>query len=373
VPESSPAIALIEPNLRQPSGHYLEFVRALGSAVPAGHPGYRVIAPARAKAFLAEVPGVIWAAESVDPGGRMRSEWSQIARLLRRRAPFLVLTAKAKHALWASLCRRLLGTPLDRAGFYFHWREDKPLSRSLLACARAARREALTVVPTPGIAEGYTAAGWQHLETVPYPMLAEECPAPAPACAHLLMAGAARLNKGLDLLTGLVERWSAQPPPAAPVIQIQLSPKHHDRQGRLEAGLADRLRAARYPHLHINPNAPDRPGYLQQFHGALVLAPYDPVRFHHAVSGVVLDALLCGAPVIASANTWAGDLVARFGAGSVLADRSVAGLDASIRQVLADWPAVAARAQLAARALAAEHHPVHLHTVLERLRGERVD
>lgn len=83
------------------------------------------------------------------------------------------------------------------------------------------------------------------------------------------------------------------------------------------------------------------------------------------MSGIVLDALLHGAPVVATAGTWAGRQVARFGAGEVLEERTVDALEAAIDTVQHDWEARAGRACAAARILAAEHDPANLLQALE--------
>ena len=91
-----------------------------------------------------------------------------------------------------------------------------------------------------------------------------------------------------------------------------------------------------------------------------MLAPYDPAKFADSVSGVVLDALLHGAPVVTSAGTWAADVVGRFGAGVVLPARTPEALAAAIDAILADWDTYAARAAEASSVLAEEHDPLRL-------------
>jgi UDP:flavonoid glycosyltransferase YjiC (YdhE family) len=74
----------------------------------------------------------------------------------------------------------------------------------------------------------------------------------------------------------------------------------------------------------------------------------------------VLDALLHGAPVIATRDTWPGDQVDRFGAGVTIAERSPEALAAAIDKVMADWQVYQNNACAAARVLAKEHNPRHL-------------
>jgi glycosyltransferase involved in cell wall biosynthesis len=176
------------------------------------------------------------------------------------------------------------------------------------------------------------------------------------------MAGAARLNKGLDLVAALAVRWAGEGR-AIPLL-VQVSKKHVARHGRREGAVVEALLSSGYRGLRAEETAPERAEYLARLRGALVLAPYAREQFASQVSGVVLDALLHGAPVVTTAGTWPGAQVERFGAGVTIGERTPAALSAAIDAVLADWPAFAARACEAARTLAAEHDPRHL---LERI------
>ena len=101
---------------------------------------------------------------------------------------------------------------------------------------------------------------WQMEETLP----------------GLLMAGAARINKGLDVIAGLAELLARDARLAAaegvsstnellaePPLLVQVSPKHvgktgHDRHGAREDAVVARLLAANYRGLVADPKAPDR-------------------------------------------------------------------------------------------------------------------
>lgn len=113
-------------------------------------------------------------------------------------------------------------------------------------------------------------------------------------------------------------------------------------------------------------SAPDRADYLTRFEGALVLTPYAREQFASQVSGVVLDALMHGTPVIASKGTWPGNQVERFAAGLTIAERTPGALSAAIDQLLADWQTYADNACNAAKTLTVEHNPSHLMELLTR-------
>jgi glycosyltransferase involved in cell wall biosynthesis len=354
-------LRIIEPNLRHPSHHYAEFVRALGARRPANAGAVEVLAHPDADRLLASMPGV---SPVTDPP-RMDApwaEWRAIARALRRPDPFLVLTADGRHAMAVHLLSAGAPEPPVQARLYFHWLERSAVRLAMLRAATRARRYALAVTPTGAIAEAMRALGWRRVVHVPYPALAPDVP-PAPApFARVLMAGAARMNKGLDLVAALAQRWAAAGRPTP--LFVQASMKHAARHGRRETAVVGALLASGCPGLVADARALDRAEYAERFRGALVLAPYERERFAEAVSGVVLDALLHGAPVVATAGTWPGRQVERFGAGMLLAERSADALEAAIDAVLRDWDGCSARACAAARALAAEHDPANLLRVL---------
>ncbi|HEX9191883.1 MAG TPA: hypothetical protein VF847_07290 [Candidatus Deferrimicrobiaceae bacterium] len=352
-------LLIIEPNLRGPSSHYAEFVRAVGAR--AGGGDIEVFAHPGADRMLASMAGVrVCTAEP--RVGRPLAEWRTIIRAVERDVPFLVLTADGRHAAAVSAAGALSGRPPGNARLFFHRSPSTVRDRLLLPFAASAREHATAIAPTEVVARSLRNGGWRRVECVPYPALGAPVPPHPVPFSHLLMAGAARLNKGLDLVAALAVRWAGEGR-TIPLL-VQVSKKHVARHGRREGAVVDALLSSGYRGLRADGTAPDRPEYLARLHGALVLAPYAREQFASQVSGVVLDALLHGAPVIATGGTWPGTQVERFGAGVTIEERTPAALSAAIDTVLADWPVFAARACGAARTLAAEHDPRHL---LERI------
>ncbi|MGE5189699.1 MAG: glycosyltransferase [Gemmatimonadota bacterium] len=354
-------LRIIEPNLRHPAHHYAEFVRALGARRPASDGPIEVLAHPDADRLLASMPGV---AAVTDPP-RMDApwaEWRAIARAVHGRDRFLVLTADARHALAVHLLSAGAPAAPVHARLYFHWIERRPLRLAMLRAATRARRHALAVASTEGIANAMRAFGWRRVVHAPYPALPPDAP-PAPVpFARVLMAGAARMNKGLDLVAALAQRWAGTG--RTTPLFVQASMKHAARHGRREAAAVQALLSSGCPGLVADAGAPDRAGYTGRFRGALVIAPYERDHFAEAVSGVVLDALLHGAPVVATAGTWPGRQVERLGAGVLLRERTVDALESAIDAVQRDWDAYSARACAAARIVAAEHDPANLLRVL---------
>jgi len=352
-------LLVIEPNLRTPGGHYAEFVRAAGAR--SGEDPVEVYADPAVDGMLAAMPGVRVCRET-PRADRPLAEWRILLRAVRQGVPFLVLTADGRHAAAVSAAGALAGRAPETARLFFHRPPTTWRDRMLLPLAASAREHALAIAPTEAVAESLSAGGWRRVARVPYPALAAPVPPRPAAFSHLLMAGAARLNKGLDLVAGLAALWAREGRDVP--LMVQVSKKHVSRHGRREKGVVEALLASGYRGLRVDAAAPERAEYLERFRGALVLAPYARESFASQVSGVVLDALLHGAPVVATRGTWPGAQVERFGAGVAIGERTVAALAAAVLEVLSGWDGYSARACEAAAVLAGEHDPRRLLEVL---------
>jgi len=356
------SLLIIEPNLRSPSGHYAEFVRAVGSRVTGST--LEVFAHPAADPMLSSMPGI--AVHPASPRvGDLLAEWRTICHSLAAGKPFLLLTADGRHAAATALFSTLTGRIPRHAGFFFHRAPTTWRDRLLYPLTLSAREYSLAITATEQVAASLRSLGWQRVCYVPYPAVgAAQLPQPA-AFSHLLMAGAARLNKGLDLVADLACSW-AKEKRSVPLF-VQVSRKHAARHGKREALFVEKLLSSGYTALTASADPPQREEYVRRFQGALVLAPYAREQFASQVSGIVLDALLHGAPVIATGGTWPAAQVERFGAGITLDERTPRALAAAIDRILADWRHYSARACEAARTLTEEHDPRHLLSALSQL------
>lgn len=317
-------------------------------------PAIEVVADPRAREYLLTLGGEVPVIAARGARGSL-SEIAAIGSSLRAGKSTLVLTANASHAFatdWLCLAGR---RELERLTLLAHWPLTKPTARVALALGARTRRHALFLATTEGVADGLAAAGCARVQQIAYPATRTPGAPMRSPFRHLLMGGAARFNKGLDLVTGLAERF-AREGRDLPLL-VQVSPKHVDHHGSREDAMVARLLSAGYRGLVADPKAPDRTEYAERFTGALVLAPYERAKFSDRVSGVVLDALLHGAPCIATSETWAGAIVERFGAGIVIRDRTEAQLASAIDAVLSRWDHYADQAAKASDTLAAEHDP----------------
>lgn len=354
-------ILIIEPNLRNPSGHYAEFVRAVGTRIT--NETLEVYAHPDADVMLQEMPGVQLCTKEPRTGQPL-AEWRTIAQAVKSRTPFLVLTSDGRHSAAVAISAMLNTCQPDNANLFFHRAPSTVRDRFLIPFAAQAKSHALAIAPTEIVATALRDSGWQRVVCIPYPALGAVAPPQPVPFSHLLMAGAARLNKGLDIITELAMQWTKERR-TIPLF-VQVSKKHAAKHGHREAGVVETLLASGYAGLVTDETPPGRAEYLKRFSGALVLAPYAREQFASQVSGIVLDALLHGAPVIATKGTWPGDQVERFGAGITIVERTPAALVTAIDMVMADWSTYTKQACTAAEILAKEHDPQHLLNLLTR-------
>jgi hypothetical protein len=356
---NGPVLRVLEPNLASPAGHYAEFVRALAARSPACFAGIEVLCDAKANlGSLEALDGVRF--ERRFSGRRRRaSEWMATRESCSAALPFLVLTARAVDAAMIELACATGRRSPSGARLYFHWRERSAGARLMAASALRTRREALAIAPTASTASFLRATGWARVAEIPYPALAPSSPFEPGPLARLLVAGAARTNKGIHLVATLAEEMAAGGDDAEMLVQ-STAKRRTGRAGRREQAALEAIARAAPAGLRLDPSAPDRDEYVARFRGALVLTPYDPAKFEDNVSGIALDALLHGAPVVATCGTWQARLVERFGAGTVMERWDAASLSAAVATARRNWDECCSGAQRAARVLAEEHDPRHL-------------
>ncbi len=103
---------------------------------------------------------------------------------------------------------------------------------------------------------------------------------------------------------------------------------------------------------------------LAIFSGAISIQPYSASDFEDRVSGVTLDALSAGCPVVVTANTWLGRVVMKHNAGVVTNDLSPPGLRMAVDVVLRDYAGYSRRAAIAGQLLCREHSASEMMTAI---------
>jgi glycosyltransferase involved in cell wall biosynthesis len=163
----------------------------------------------------------------------------------------------------------------------------------------------------------------------------------------LIYAGAARQDKGFGKVVDLVELLAARKEDIP--IAVQITADHYDKFDAATRADIARLEATHYPYLTVIRETPSPEEYAANFPGSICLQPYERAEFLDRVSGVTLDALAHGCPVIATAGTWSAAMIEPFGAGIALADPDTESLYAAARTAIAEHSQLQTGAIAAAR------------------------
>lgn len=355
------ALHIIEPTLTGLAGHCHSLVRALADAA-------------------AECDVTVWAGRGGNatwqPPGRLvpyfHRRWRRLQglwllrRLLRDGSPpgqspggadsrILIATAGTADLVIADWAAGGALAP-QRLFLFVHWLGGKPGKARRLAAIARRQPELHILAPTVAVADFFSACGFKT-SLVPYPLAVGTDPAALPgspvAFKHLLVAGGARLDKGFAEIVDLVahlQSCGAQWP-----ITVQTATEDRQRADPALQAQLSRLRGLGYRGLTLLDQALSPEAYQALFSGALVLQPYRAQDFQDRVSGVTLDALRAGAPLVVSAGTWMARQVRGFDAGVATADLSAPGLLRAIETVLADHARYAAGACQAGASVVSQH------------------
>ena len=348
-----PALHIVEPTLAGFTGHCHSLVRALAAAA----------AP--------DCEVTIWAGRGAvgawDGAGALRPHfhrrWRRLQgfllyrRLLHEPGRILVATAGSTDLALAAWAAGRGAVVPAKVHFFVHWLGRKAGKAGLLSSIARRQPNFEVLAPTATVAGFFTACGFRATQ-VPYPV-DDDGDGPAPPSAplapfrHLLVAGGARLDKGFDHIVELVHEMK-RCGLGLPVV-VQASHSERDAPAPEIASAIERLRSAHYAGLSLLGGPLSPQAYRGLFDGAVVVQPYRAEDFRDRVSGVTLDALAAGCPVVVTAGTWMAAVAQRFDAGVATADLGAAGLLAAIESVVADH----ARYAVNARAAAVELNAVH--------------
>lgn len=282
-------------------------------------------------------------------------------RLLKEPGKILIPTAGTIDFLllnWAS------GRPIppNKVYLYVHWLGAKTDKSSRLARIAKSQPHLVVLCTTDSTAAFFASLGFQS-STVTYPMAsAQESAQDEPKFTHLLFAGAARMDKGFDRIVDLVEDLASTQ--AEVPFLVQTSPTH---QARHESGVwhyLERLGRTKFPQLTLIDKTLEPHEYLDLFKGAISIQPYVASEFADRVSGVTLDALSAGCPVVVTANTWLGRVVMTHNAGVATDDLSPKGLRAAVDEILDNYADYARRATKAGQLLRQEHSAAKMMSVI---------
>ena len=203
---------------------------------------------------------------------------------------------------------------------HFHQWRDTPEKMALLKKIAKAHPSFVMMAPTEKLLAVFKQAGFSRCEYVPCPGYETHfnTSQQIPIGQKLIYAGAARADKGFPQVIPLIKYLSDNH--ISLPVELQLSPPSSGRYDSSTEKAIAMLQQYRASHVTVHPHTLDQKAYQQLFQHAVALLLYDSRCYHNKFSGVALDAFSAGCPVITTENTWASDIVRRFGAGIVIND-----------------------------------------------------
>lgn len=327
------AVHIVEPTLTGEEGHCLSLVRSLCEQAP-GLP-LELWIGRHAQVPALESLGVV-IHRYFDRRLRKLQLYFLYRRLLAGPGRVLVSTAGRVDLMMLGWAARGI-IPAGKVYLYFHWLRRKPGKEAFLRRFAHEQPNVHLLGTTALVADALRELGFRNAQLVPYPVtLGPHLETEGlPAFRHVLVAGAARMDKGfrhvVDLVEHLRDTQSTLP------ICVQVSAEHYgklDEPTRIEI---DRLTRLAYPHLTMQPQTMGAADYAGLFAGGICLQPYDRFEFADRASGVTLDALVAGCPVVTVSRTWMARLVARFDAGVVVEEPTPEALHGAVMKVVSDY------------------------------------
>jgi len=359
----SAPLHIIEPTLRDRAGHCNSFVRDLIEAEQDSSSRFHLWMHCNAEKMFDDHEAIV-SHRYFHRRLRRFQSLQLYRRLIASSQRFLITTSTNLDLILLDLAApgRIQNT--GKIFCYVHW--YRPTNLRLWFLRRMAQRHPgiEIICSTQRVKAIFEQAGFERVHRAPYPCGARNQTSDIRPFRTLLYAGAARLEKGFDVIVDFVtvlKKEKSQLP-----ITVQCSPNHHGEQRPKIQDEIRRLCQLSYPYLRLVEDTLDETEYHRQFTGALTLQPYQPKIFRDRISGITMDSLTAGSPLIVPRNTWLSRQVDRFEAGISLPDvRKSEEVHRAVNQILADWPGYARRAAQGGRRIASEHDSRHLLAILQ--------
>ncbi len=254
--------------------------------------------------------------------------------------------------------------PKHKTYLYFHWLNINEKKLKLLT--RLAKQQPNIVIlgPTYTVIQSFQNAGFANVQLVPYPISTSNLTIKPEQNSFkgLLYAGAARQDKGISHVVDLIELMSSM---ALKIpFKLQNSPDHHGKYDTETKADLKRLQTINYSHLELFPDTLSAEEYASLFTGVICIQLYNPTLFADRISGVTLDALSAGSPIITIAGSWIALMVERFDAGITIDRADPEATLSAIHKIIENYAYYNKNAYAAGLALRQENSPEFLFNTL---------
>ncbi|MFW0097358.1 MAG: glycosyltransferase [Coxiella endosymbiont of Haemaphysalis qinghaiensis] len=183
----------------------------------------------------------------------------------------------------------------------------------------------------------------------------------------VVYAGAARNDKGFPEVVSFLEYLSQREKDT--VFEVQASPPASGQYDKKSKMALLRLKNLHLAKLIFHESTLVQKKYQTLFTGAICLLIYDLESYRNKFSGVALDALYAGCPLITISETWMGEVTRQFQAGVVLKDRSPPSIYKALVKIRQNYTQFHENAKEAGEILMEKHNPKNIFKIIEKMSG----
>jgi len=398
----SKKLLIVEQSLKQLSGHYYEYARSLSDVaaqrgVPVTILGHRSIDPALANALSVrpifrrtfyDGPSGVLANHLIDP---LYSNWVYYQDLCRGTSGLgdeetIVFASTVDHrqmlafALWLARFRSEKSPMVVLHFFNSYRRLDKkrPWGANVIWARLAFRSlEALApryrirlATPSARLGKEYSRLTHLRVEIFPFPLAGHFCFQESQQKSQMEMMlqrpfrmvalGSAREEKGWPVLVEAILQLNDDLE-IRDQVQFILQSNFYPEPDEATLQAYRRLRERRLSNVYlIDRSLPTDEYYRLLMDSSCVILPYRRSSYYSRTSGILVEAIAAGKPVITTIDTWLADELKAHGAGLTFEDGSVDGLVSAIRQMIEQMDQFAHQAQQSRAAWVQIHNPSNL-------------
>ncbi len=257
-------------------------------------------------------------------------------KLLRSTGKLFISTASLSDLMLLNWAARGM-VERNKVYLYFHWLNMSEKKLAYLKSLAQSQPNLIVLAPTPTIVKVFEEAGFENAHIIPYPIATQSR---ANIVKHeefsgLLYAGAARQDKGISHVVNLLEYMNDLGVNIP--FKLQNSANHHGEYDAATQADMHRLDKINYPYLQCVSETLDAKQYANQFARSICIQLYDSNIFADRISGVTLDALSAGSPIVTTAGSWIARMVQRFDAGVVVDSTAPQSVLAAIETIMVSY------------------------------------
>lgn len=357
-------VHIVEPTLADQTGHCHSYVQSLVRASSTFYYDFHI--------WLDRRGSGLFQGERCHVHPYFRRRWHKIQKFFHLRS-----LIRSHKTIFISTAGRIDLIYLDRIlkkkryqgkiFLYFHQLTMTDKKMSLLGKIAKRCPEFILMTPTERLLNIFRKSGFKNCKQVPCPTYP---PIYHPAQENssflkVIYAGAARADKGFPEVVNFLEHLCHKEKNMP--IALQISPPFSGRYDKKTQAALSRLSQLSLPKLSLYNKTLNQDDYQKLFLGAICLMVYSPTHYRDKFSGVVLDALYAGCPIVGVADTWIGEIVRRFQAGVVLTHRSPENIYEALQLIQRKYVCFVENAKQAGEILFCEHDPTNTLKIIEKL------